>query len=413
MKKNYKRILGLASLACLMFLATGCGSESKAEDKELVFWSVFTGPDGENMNNLVAEYNATNPEYTIKHVPIEQNDMYTRIPTVVGSGKDVPDLTIMHAERIANFVDQGVIMNLDEYISANGEISSDNYVPQAWDIGTVDGSQYGIPLDVHSFVTYYNEDLVNQYAPVILDDGVITFEEMVDASAKAQNDGIAGLGITWMRPQYLSFLAQLGGDLSEDGTTPNLNTPEGAKVFEELTTLVETKVATQDGDDPGQLFRSGQLMFWPEGIWMINSIKDIPDLNWGMTHMPTLDAENQVNWTSSHQFTMLDNEEMSPERAEGVMDFVNWVGENSLEWATAGQVPAQLSITENEEFNSMPQSFLLDDTSKLKIYDYKDYGYAVEALDKVVYEVIFGRMSTEDALAQMQKEVSEKIEMAN
>ena len=60
----------------------------------------------------------------------------------------------------------------------------------------------------------------------------------------------------------------------------------------------------------------------------------------------------------------------------------------------------------------MPQAFVLEDANKLKIYDYKYYGNVVEALDKVVFEAAFGRMTPEDAAAAMQKEASEKIQMA-
>lgn len=214
-----------------------------------------------------------------------------------------------------------------------------------------------------------------------------------------------------MRVQYLSYLAQLNGDISKDGKEVNLDSPEAKKIFAELNGLVNDKIATQDGDDPGQLFRAGQLVFWPEGIWMQNSLKGI-DVNWGLTHMVTMDQNNPKDWSSSHQFVMLKNDKMTDEKAKGVMDFVNWIGENSLEWAKAGQVPANYAIRENEEFKAMPQAFVLEDANKLKIYDYKYYGNVVEALDKVVFEAAFGRMTPEDAAAAMQKEASEKIQMA-
>ncbi|MGL4336667.1 MAG: extracellular solute-binding protein [Turicibacter sp.] len=424
MKMGLIKTLSFAMVMSLLLVTTGCGQDagesngegnSKSESKskeEIVFWSVFTGPDMENMNRLVDEYNKTNPTVKVKHVPVEQNDLYPKIPTVVGSGKDVPDLTIVHAERIPLFIEQDVIMPLTAHIERNGQIKKENYLSTGWDVGTVGADQYSVPLDVHSFITYYNKDLVEKYAPGILDDDKLTLEEVVMASKKAAADGITGLGMTWMRVQYLSYLAQLGADMTADGDAPTLDTPEAIEILNTLAELVEKGYASQDGEDPGQLFRSGQMLFWPEGIWMVNSIKDIPNLNFGMTHMVSLNNNTQANWTSSHQFVMLKNKKMTDERADAIMEFVNWVGENGLEWAKAGQAPAHLSIRENEEFKQMPQAFLLDDASKLALYDYKYYGYAVEALDKVVFEAIFGRMTPEEAVAQMQKETSEKIQMS-
>lgn len=416
MKK--KKILSVILAGILSFGLISCGNskeDSSGSDsggkKEIVFWSVFTGADGENMTRMIDEYNKTNPEYKVKHMPIEADDLYTKIPTVVGSGKDVPDVTIVHAERIALFAEQNLLQPLSKYIEASGVVKESNYVENAWQIGSINDEQYSIPLDVHSFATYYNKDLLAKYGPNVLDDGIITLDEVKEVGKKSAADNIPALGLTWMRVQYLSYLAQLNGDISKDGKEVNLDSPEAKKIFAELNGLVNDKIATQDGDDPGQLFRAGQLVFWPEGIWMQNSLKGI-DVNWGLTHMVTMDQNNPKDWSSSHQFVMLKNDKMTDEKAKGVMDFVNWIGENSLEWAKAGQVPANYAIRENEEFKAMPQAFVLEDANKLKIYDYKYYGNVVEALDKVVFEAAFGRMTPEDAAAAMQKEASEKIQMA-
>lgn len=422
MKGFIKKTLSFTCIAGIAASLVACGSANSNEGEsqvnnnsttgEITFWSVFTGPDGETMNKMVNEYNKTNPKYKVKHVPMEQNDLYSKIPTVVGSGKDVPDLTIIHAERIPLFAEQGILMPLTGYIEGNDEIKEENYISNAWKVGSIDGEQYSIPLDVHSFVTYYNEDLIEKYAPGILDDCVLTMEEVIEASNNASADGIKGLGITWMQKQYLSYLGQLNGDITEDGTVPTLNTPESIEVLTKLSKLVEDGIATQDGDDPGQLFRSGQLLFLPEGTWMLTSLTEIPNLNFGITNMPTFNAENQVNCSSSHQFVMLKNKAMTDEKAQGILDFITWVGQNSLEWAKAGQIPANLAIAENEEFKELKHSFILDDTTTIKIFDYKYFGYAVESLDKVIFEACFGRLTPENAANQMQKETEEKVEMA-
>lgn len=418
MVKKNKKLISLLLAAGLALGLVGCGSSSsdsgKKEDKnQIVFWSVFTGPDGENMNKIVDAYNKTNPEVPVKHIAIEANDMYTKIPTTVTSGKDVPNLTIVHAERVPQFVEDEVVMPLDKYLESNGNIKKEEYVEQAWNVGSINDSQYSIPLDVHSFVTYYNKDLLEKYGPKVLDDNIITIEEVIEVGKASQKDGVTSMGVTWLRVMYLSWLKQLGGDISKDGVTPDINTPEGQKILTDLAELVNTKVASQDGDDPGQLFRSGQMVFWPEGIWMQNSLKDITDLNWGMTHHIAYDANKLMNWSSSHQFVMLNNKNTTDEKAEAVMKFVDWVADNSLEWANAGQVPAALTLRDSEEFKKLPQSFLLNATDTIGLYNFKYYGYAVESLDKVVFEAAFSRMTADEALGQAQKETEDRIKMGN
>lgn len=90
--------------ACLSLLA-GCGegssnSSSAKDSKEITFWNPFTGADSENIKKMINDYNDTDPEFKVKNVSIKEGDMYKKIPTVVSSGKNIPDLNIVHVERI-------------------------------------------------------------------------------------------------------------------------------------------------------------------------------------------------------------------------------------------------------------------------------------------------------------------------
>lgn len=55
---------------------------------------------------------------------------------------------------------------------------------------------------------------------------------------------------------------------------------------------------------------------------------------------------------------------------------------------------------------------MADENDELKIYDYKYYGYAVESLDTVLGEVLWGRMTPQEALDQAVQETKDKIEMS-
>lgn len=434
MKKVAKKVLAMVCVISMVIGISGCGAkettttesgetntttntptDSSSSDTPAVsegtleFWSVFTGPDGDNMSAMVDEYNKTNPKMPVIHRPIEAGDLYTKLPTMAQAGTDIPDLSIIHVERLPLFAEQGLLSPLDDYIAANGIIKKEDYVPAAWDNANIEGVQYAIPLDVHSFVTYYNVDLLEKYGPNVLDDGAITFAEVEEVSAKAAEDGILGMGITWMRVKALAWYAQLGGKLSEDGTAPTINNEKFAKVLNTVKDLHDKGFTSMDGDDSGQLFKSGQMVFWPEGIWMKNDLLKIDTLNFGMAQFIQFDPKIQGNWTSSHQMVMIKNPAMTDERAAAIMDFIAWIGENSIEWARAGQNPASLKILDNPEYMEMGQSFLLEATDSLVIHDYKYYGYVVEALDKIVWEVPFGRMTTDEALLQAEKETADRI----
>lgn len=415
MKK--KSLLMFSILFVFVMALSGCSSSSSGSAKnEILYWNPFTGPDGENMKQIVNEYNKTDPEFKVKNVSIGADDMYTKIPTVVNSGKGIPDLTIVHAERIKQFVENDLLSTFDDKLADYPEIKADNYVPAGWNIGDIDSSRYSVPLDVHSFVMYYNEELLEKYAPNALDDNVITFDEIRKAGEISQKDGITGIGLTWTRPIFLSIYNQLGGDISSDGETPTLNTPEAKEALELLKGLVDDKIANKDGEDPGQLFQSGKAIFYPEGIWMQNSLNEAKKLKWGLTSFPQVSPDKIVNWTSSHQFVMFNDENQDEEKTKGIMDFLDFVRENSLPWAKAGQNPAALATLAESEFKEMPQSFLVEDPElqkSLKIFDYKYNGFVVEEIDKLVGDAMFGKLDIDKGLETAQKAVEDKIAANN
>ncbi|MFB8448687.1 extracellular solute-binding protein [Enterococcus thailandicus] len=412
-----KKLLGMALVtgACLMTL-TACGSSGStgsANEKEIVFWNPFTGADSSNVKAMIDEYNKTDPEYKIKNVSLKETDMYTKIPTVVNSGKNIPDLNIVHAERIKQYKDNDMLENYDEILADFPEVKAENYVTEAWNLGELDGVRYSLPLDIHNWGTYYNKELLEKYAPNALDDNILTFDEIKEAGEKAKADDVRGVAVTWMKPNYLSTFKQAGGELTEDGTAPTLDTPAAKEAMNAWADLYQAGVTTKDGEDPMQLYLAGKLLFFPEGIWLQNNIKDAK-FEWGLTNSPqlTADASKIVNWASSHQFVMFKNKDRSDEKTKGIMEFINWLRTNSLEWAKAGQNPATLAILENEEYQKMPQSFFIETPEQqatLSIFDYKYNGYVSEYIDAHGFDTIFGKQSVADFTKRMQKEVVDKI----
>ncbi len=380
---------------------------SSSGEKTIEFWSVFTGGDGEAMQEIVDAYNATNPEYTVVHRMMAQEDLYQNLPLAVQAGTDVPDLAINHVDRLQLNKENDIYLSMDEYIAANGNITADKYNAAAWNPGEIDGSRYAVPLDVHGYLTYYNKDLVEKYCPNVLDDNVITFDEIAEFAPKAAADGVYTYAYTWGRNEFQEWYAQLGGKATEDGTEPTLNNDKAKKVLLDWKNAVDNGWCTQDGDDPTNLFGQGQLIFLPEGTWMIGTLNSM-DVNYGATYAISYDAAKPISWASSHQFVM-PKKEQSAEKGAAIMNFLQFFQDNSLPWAQVGQCPAVVAITQNAEFKAMPQAFFLDDPSLTFISDYKYYGYMVGALDAFVGEVVFGKMDVDEALSTYNQQISDNI----
>mgnify|MGYP002626030154 CR=1 FL=1 len=302
-RKNVLKSLGIAAVCLAMLLTFIAVPEAKAAGNTITFWSVFTGGDGMAMQKIIDEYNATNPAYPVEHIMVEQGDLYTKLPLAINSDQGVPDLVIQHVDRMPANVRANLYLPLDEYIAANGNIKGENYIDQAWSMGEIDGKRYGIPLDMHSYVTYYNKDLVEKYCPTVLDDGIITFDEIAGFADTAAADGVYTYAITWPRYELLSWYYQLGGKLTENGTDPAFANETFEKVFQDFADAVAKGWCTQDGDQPNNLFAKKKLIFLPEGTWILSTAQ-YTRVNFGETYMISYDPNNMVQWASSHQFVI-------------------------------------------------------------------------------------------------------------
>lgn len=405
MKKTLAMFLSLVMILALAVPAM-------AAPVEIEYWSVFTGADGATMQGMVDAFNDSQDEVKVNHTPMTADDLYQKVPLAVQTGQGVPDVTIVHIERIPMFVQQEMIYPIDTLME-NG-IVKENYIPSAWDRTDIDGDHYGVPLDVHSYVTYINQDLFDQYdLNSFVEDGYITFDEIREMGDKAREAGFEGqaTNLGWVRAQVLSYYAQLNGELSEDGINPSFNNADMFKVYETLKALHDDGYTNQQGEDSLQLFHSGNMLTWSEGIWMKAGLVDA-GINYGMYPAITFSPEKTKSWTSSHNFVQFDDEERTEEEDIAVAKFINYMGENSLTWARdGGQVPAHVSINSEPEFADLAQSFLADPErgDELAIYSYLYWGLFDTAIDRQGWEPVFGTIGIQEALDAMQNEVVDAI----
>lgn len=401
-----KGLLTIVSMLLLVIVLAGCSSDDK---NTITFWTPLTGEDGAFMDQLVKEYNATEPEMKVKHVIT--SDMYTKLSTVINSGKGIPDLTIIHADRVPGYVKQNVLEPMTGILSAQPEINESNYLPQAWSTGTIDGTQYTVPLDIHANVMYYNKDLLAKYgAESFLDDNNVTVEEILSLQGKMEegdyvvNDALLGWAM-------LGQLQNLGGDVQQDGQ-PAVNTPEMKQAYESVKQIADAGLMTPFGEDGYLMFQSGNVLFSTDGTWSSTAHAAVEGLNFGVTNVYSASPDKFTNRSSSHLFAMLNNEARTDEKEAGIGSFLEFIRQNSIEWAKAGQIVASKQVFESPEYQDYMQSFFTTDEKQIEslyIYTYEYYPYVAEVVDKYSNDIIRGNVDMDETLQTMQKEVEDKI----
>ena len=396
MKKTLALVLSL-----VMLLTAACAMAAT----EINYWSVFTGGDGAVMQGMVDAFNASQDEVIVNHTPMTADDLYQKIPLIVQTGTGIPD-----------FVAKDMLYSYDMDLVAEAGIKQDNYNQAAWVKSTIDDEQYGIPLDVHGYVTYINKDLFDKYdLNEFVADGYITFDEIRAIGDKARAAGWEGgiFNLGWMRAQMLCYYAQLaeGHKLTDDGVAPALDKEAMKKAMETMKELWEQGYTSEKNIDYSSMFYGGEMLIWSEGIWMKAAVVDA-GVNFEMYPAVCYTPETCKNWMSSHNFVQFADEERTEEEDLAVAKFIDFMGNNSLVWAKdAGQVPAHVSLNEVAEFASMPQAFLADPAreDELAIYYYLHWGLFDTAISRVGWDFVDGTISIDDAIAQIEKEVADAI----
>ncbi|MDF1487646.1 ABC transporter substrate-binding protein [Tessaracoccus caeni] len=374
----------------------GGGAGYDGPNVDLQFWNGFTGGDGAFMKTLVDQFNSEHANIAVAVQTMQWADYYTKLPTAVQSGNG-PDIAVMHVDSVATNAARSVIQPLDDVATAL-QLSEADFAPVPWKAGIYKDVRYAIPLDVHPLGFFYNKDVMSS-AGLDPDNPPLTHDDYMAALDALKGKDIQG---HWASPfqftgglSVQSLIAQFGGSLfSADATKAAWGDEGGVKALTWWQDLIKNgysnpKVA-QDADFIA--LQNGQTAFNWNGIWSINTLAEKKDLNWGVTVLPNIGGQNAA-WAGSHQFVLPVQKTPDENKATASRVFLNWISQQSLEWAKGGQVPARNSVRESAEFAAL--------TDQAKLAEQIDYlvfppavpgiGDALVELEKAINEITLGQ----------------------
>lgn len=95
---------------------------------------------------------------------------------------------------------------------------------------------------------------------------------------------------------------------------------------------------TPFGEDGYLMFQSGNVLFSTDGTWSSTAHATVEGLNFGVTNVYSPTADKFTNRSSSHLFAMLNNEARTDEKEQGIGKFLEFIRQNSMEWAKADRL---------------------------------------------------------------------------
>jgi multiple sugar transport system substrate-binding protein len=370
-----RRFLGLTGAAGLGLGLSACGGGSSnvpgqqqsvpggggAEGYDgpnvtLQFWNGFTGGDGPIMKQLVDKFNGEHPNIKVTMNTQQWADYYAKLPSAVTAGKG-PEVAVMHVDSVATNAARRVIQPLDDVAAGLG-LSEADFAPVPWNAGIFNGQRYAIPLDVHPLGFYYNK-VVMEKAGLDPDKPPMTADEYMSALDTLKGKGVEG---HWATPfpftgsmTVQSLLWQFGGEMfSPDASAVTWADEPGVKAMTWYADLVK------NGHSPGKIaqdadwiaLQNGKTAFNWNGIWWVPSLTEGKGKNLGVAALPNIGGTNAA-WAGSHQFVLPTLKTPDQNKSQAARVFLNWISQQSLEWAKAGQVPARNEVRESAEFTAL------------------------------------------------------------
>ena len=329
---------------------------------ELSFWNGFTGGDGPIMKKLVEQFNGEHDNLKVTMNTQQWADYYAKLPSAVTAGKG-PEIAIMHVDSVATNAARRVIQPLDDVAKAL-DLTEADFAPVPWQAGLYNGQRFSIPLDVHPLGFYYNKSVMEK-AGLDPEKPPTTGDEYLSALDTMKSKDIQG---HWATPfpftgsQTVQALVwQFGGELfNADATAVLWADAPGVQAMTWYTDLVKNgyspdKIA-QDADFIA--LQNGKNAFNWNGIWQVNTLKADEDLEWGVAALPNIGGKPAA-WAGSHQFVLPTLKTPDENKSTAARVFLNWISQQSLEWAKAGQVPARNEVRESAEFTALTEQAAL------------------------------------------------------
>ncbi|MGN7380604.1 extracellular solute-binding protein [Paenibacillus sp. SAFN-117] len=303
MRKTWKQAAVLLMSVILAFFLAACGGGSKEDSTEggkkvsLDFVWFTDGVEGEVMKGLIKEYEAQNENVKINLIEVAYKDLGTKLKTMISGGKPPALSRVSDTGMFANQA-----LDLTEYLGTADEFSS-QFIDSIKPYYIVDNKVIAAPMDVTANGMIYNKTLFDKAGVQVPSspDDVWTWDEFAEALKQVQEKGGAkyGMVVDVTPHRWSTMLYQFGGSVfNEDGTKTLINDENAVKTLEYFKKLHADGIMPDSvwigGENPNNLFRTGQVGVHLAGNWMLSNYKDINNFEWGVTYMPKQEIRSSV-----------------------------------------------------------------------------------------------------------------------
>ncbi|GGR18851.1 extracellular solute-binding protein [Deinococcus ruber] len=347
----------------------------------VVFWDFFGGGDGARMKTIVDNFNASQKDIVVNRTTQTWgNPFYTKVHTAVVAGQ-TPDIMTYHLSAVPAGLQKKDLRPLSTADLALAGLKITDFQSNLVSTLTTDAKAitgtsniYSIPLDTHTFVVYYNKDLLKKAGLIDASGMMSPMKSIADMTKALQTikskTGVVPIAFssnqdsaTVWRLWYSLFLQQ-GGSMFKDGKLylGDLDT-KGKAALDAIADWTKQGLLTKNVTYPASvaLFSAGRTAMMFNGNWEVPTMVDAKakgtlKFDYGIMAFPALYGGKASTWADSHELAIPNNTKtpISADKLKAVMTFVSYVQkQGGMTWAGGGHIPSYLPTQTSAAFKAL------------------------------------------------------------
>lgn len=288
MNKRIKRISALLLTIALSSSLIACGNKTSENSSAggnkkvtLKFWHIWTSDTDSNKQNVEAvikEWNAANPNIQIESEGTENEAYKTKIKTAI-SANEAPDVFVTWGAGFSQpFVDAGKVLPLDDYLKDG---TKDRLLTGTLTYLTYNDKTYGLPYTSDLGIFYVNKEMFDANNVKMPE----TFDDLLTAIKTFKAKGITPMAVgekdKWPGMFYYDALAlrQGGAKLSNDALAKkgSFEDPAFVNAAAKLKQLIDaggfnSAALGLTRDEAEVPFLQGKIPMYYNGSWLGGTI---------------------------------------------------------------------------------------------------------------------------------------------
>ncbi len=412
-----KKILFCVFISILLLFFFSCSKKERSQI-ELTFWAM--GAEGEHINKLIPKFEATHPQIRIKVQSIPWTAAHEKLLTAF-AGQSTPDICQLGNTWIPQFQAIDAVLALDSLIAHSEIVNKNAFFEGIWNTNVIGKKVFGIPWYVDTRLLFYRTDILAQAGfsqpPKTWTEWLEVSRKIRDLSTNQQQKYAVFFSLIlndWQVPVIL--IKENGGRLLKDNNCYGaFDEPATVEALRYYLSFFEDGLAIKNMTEIAniyQAFSNGLFSMMITGPWNINAIrKRAPGLDGHWTTAPMPAKKNCNSIAGGASLVIFKN---SPHQ-KAVWKFIEFLSQPEIQlefFRLTRDLPAVKAAWNSHEIHTDKQisafyTQLQNVVSTPKIAEWEQIAVKIqEHLEKV----IFGRISLDDAVKQLNKDVDRILE---